>query len=116
MMKKFIILITYLIFLVSCEVTEPDKMLSFPTTPEPFVYLFGLDGPSEVKIDVFNAYNTFIVNLVDTSYSTPGQSVAFVVWNFEDANKNKVAEGIYYIELFINNKLKERTTYSLSNQ
>ena len=111
MMKKFLIVLTLLIFLVSCEVTEPDMMLSFPT---PFVYLFGLNEPSEVKIDVFNAYNTFIVNLVDTSYSMPG--VAFVVWNFEDANKNKVSEGIYYIELFINQKFIKRTTYNLSNQ
>lgn len=105
-MIKYIIAIILLISLASCEVTDPDLMLSTSST-----YRFNLDEPSSVKVDVINSYNTFIVTLVDSFYNNSG--IYQVSWNFEDKNNNKVVEGTYYIELFINQKFVKRSTYIL---
>ena len=95
----------YLLFsLASCEVTNPNLVLSTHTD-----YRFNVSEPSNVKVNVINSYNTFIVTLVDSFYTKPG--IYQVQWNYEDQNNNKIVEGTYYIELYINNKFVNRSTY-----
>ena len=104
MIIKYFFALCILILLSSCEVTNPNLVLSTHTD-----YRFNVSEPSNVKVNVINSYNTFIVTLVDSFYTNPG--IYDVQWNFEDQNKNKIVEGTYYIELYINNKFVNRSTY-----
>ncbi|MFZ1517260.1 MAG: hypothetical protein WAU11_00705 [Ignavibacteriaceae bacterium] len=104
MITKYLIAINLLISLVACEVTDPNLVLSTSST-----YRFNVSEPSNVKVNVINSYNTFIVTLVDSFYNNTG--IYEVHWNFEDQNKNKIVEGTYYIELYINQKFVKRSTY-----
>ena len=112
-MKKIILFFTISLLLVSCEVTEPELMLSLPSNASPLSYPFILEEPADVKIDVYNSYNTFIVNLMDSFVASSG--LHWVIWYYEDSNIKKIPEGVYYIELKVNNRLIEKTVISLRN-
>ena len=112
-MNKIILLSTITFLLASCQVTEPELMLSLPSNASPLSYPFILEEPSDVKIDVYNSYNSFVVNLMDSFVASPG--LHWVIWYYEDLNIEKVPEGVYYIELKVNNELIKRTIISLRN-
>lgn len=109
MIKKYFFAICLLFSLASCEVTDPNLVLGTSTD-----YRFNVREPSNVKVNVINSYNTFIVTLVDSFY--PNAGTYTVQWNYEDQNKNKIVEGTYYIELYINDKFVNRSTYIVVNR
>lgn len=91
----------------SCEVTSPEIVKG-----DLVVLSFSLTENSQVKADVINSYNTLIKNLIDRNLFA---GVYRVEWDLTDNHNNKVVEGTYFFELYINNKLIKRQLIILVN-
>jgi len=89
-----------LILFSSCGVNEPQEVPGVRTT-----FKFSLNEKSNVKVDVINSYDTHIKTLIESELQA---GVYQVTWNSTNNNNQKVVDGIYFFELFINGNFIER--------
>jgi len=102
MVKKIFIVLSFLILFASCGVNEPQEVPGVGTT-----FRFRVNEKSNVKVDVINSYDTHIKSLIESELQA---GVYQVTWNSTNDNNQKVVEGIYFFELFINGNFVERKT------
>lgn len=102
MATKILICFLSIILFYTCGINEPQELLDSQPT-----YTFSLTEESNVKVDVINSYNTHIKTLVESQLQTGVYSFS---WNLTNSKGQKVVEGIYFFELFINGRLVERKT------
>lgn len=89
-------------FFTSCGINDPQEVRGVTTT-----FQYSLNEISNVKVDVINSYDTHIRTLVDSELQA---GVYQVTWMGTNNNNQKVVEGIYFFELFINGQFSKRQT------
>lgn len=102
MATRILLCFLSMILFYACEINEPQELLYGQPT-----YTFSLIEESNVKVDVINSYNTHIKTLVESQLQ-PG--IYSFSWNLTNGKGQKVVEGIYFFELFINGRLVEIKT------
>lgn len=105
MVTKIFIVLSVLPLFISCGVNESQEVPGVGTT-----FKFSLNEKSNVKVDVINSYDTHIKTIIESELQS---GVYQVTWNSTDNNNQKVVEGIYFFELFINGNFVERKTIIL---
>ncbi|MHB1688765.1 MAG: hypothetical protein ACYCVH_15535 [Ignavibacteriaceae bacterium] len=99
MLRILFIVLMSVFICSSCEITQPKIIEGSQTT-----FHFSIYKQTRVRVDVVNAYNTIIKNIMDKDLLA-GQYEA--VWDVTDENNQKAVEGLYYFELYIDGALTQ---------